>query len=59
MSETVELPPCPTCGESTLATEWRLEATKGLLGGSQLKVAAKGHPWLVCPCGFTERGRLV
>ena len=47
---------CPTCG-GALRLEWRLVSTGGGLSGSQLKVAVRDTPFLVCDCGFTEQGR--
>jgi hypothetical protein len=56
MSGTDTLPPCPNCG-GTLRLELRLQATNGLIGGSQPKVAVRQWPYLVCDCGFAEAGK--
>lgn len=55
----VPLPPCPQCG-GELDLEMRLTATKGLLGGSGLKVPIRESMWVFCTneaCPFEEEGR--
>lgn len=52
------LPPCPSCGRETLALVKRFLTTNGVLAGSQPKVTVIEWPYLVCPCGFAEKGKI-